>query len=241
MKTLAWTALALAVPSVTWVRQRAGAEAEVAELLAGWTADFGVVPGELVSTGKNPWFVLEPGYTLEYEGGGDRLVIRVLDDTRVVDGVETRVVEEREWEDGELAEVSRNYFAISTRTGSVFYFGEEVDDYEDGEIAGHGGAWLSGENGARFGLMMPGLPLVKGRYYQEIAPGKAMDRAEILALDAVVEVPAGRFERCLETEETNPLKPREHERKVYAPGVGLLFDGSMKLTRYGRVTASAGK
>jgi hypothetical protein len=229
MKILAWSALALAVPAALAIVQE-----EPASDLAGWTAEFTVEPGELVSTGRNPFFVLEPGYELEYVGGGDRLVIRVLDAVRVIDGVETRVVEEREWEHGELLEVSRNYFALSSRTNSVFYFGEEVDDYEDGKITGHGGAWLSGAGGARFGLMMPGMPLVKGRYYQEIAPGQALDRAEILALDGSVETPAGRFERCLVTEETNPLKPQEREKKVYAPGVGLLFDGDMMLVRYGK-------
>ena len=55
------------------------------------------------------------------------------------------MVEERETEDGELVEVSRNFFAICEETNSVFYFGEEVDDDEDGEIVGHEGAWLAGE------------------------------------------------------------------------------------------------
>src|SRR5262245_57995974 len=94
----------------------------------GWTSEFRVEPGELVSTGRNPFFVLEPGYQLVLEGDGDQLVITVLDQTRVVAGVETRVVEERESEKGQLAEVSRNFFAISKRTNSVFYFGEEVDE-----------------------------------------------------------------------------------------------------------------
>ena len=47
----------------------------------------------------------------------EELVISILNETKVVDGVKTRVVEERESEDGELVEVSRNYFAISARTG----------------------------------------------------------------------------------------------------------------------------
>jgi hypothetical protein len=84
----------------------------------------------------------------------------VLNETKTVDGVECRVVEERETKDGKLVEVSRNYFAIGKRTNSVYYFGEDVDIYKDDKVVSHEGAWLAGKNGARFGLMMPGLPLL---------------------------------------------------------------------------------
>jgi hypothetical protein len=187
------------------------------------------------STGRNPFFILEPGFRLILAGVEDgvvkRLVVTVLDDTRVVDGVETRVVEERETEDGEVVEVSRNYFAICNRTNSVFYFGEEVDIYEDGVIVSHEGEWLAGEDGARPGIIMPGTVLLGARYFQEIAPNVAMDRAEIVRLDAVVQTPAGKFIRCLRTRETTPLEPGEVEFKSYAPGIGLIQDGVLRLRR----------
>jgi len=128
---------------------------------SSWTERFDVERTELASRGRNPYFILEPGYTLVLEDGRERLIVTVLDDTRRVDEVETRVVGERETNNGELVEVSRNYFAISSRTNSVFYFGEEVDIYKAGKIVSHEGAWLSGRDGARFGLMMPGLPLMR--------------------------------------------------------------------------------
>lgn len=188
-----------------------------------------------MATGRNPFFILEPGYQLVLEGGKDRLTISVLDQTRVVDGVETRIVEERETEDGELVEVSRNFFAISKRTNNVYYFGEEVDEYKDGKVVSHGGAWLAGVDGAKFGLLMPGQPLLGARYQQEVAPGKAMDRAEVVGLDEVVKTQAGEFKGCLKTEETNPLKPNEKESKLYAPGVGLVREESLTLLRHGKV------
>lgn len=198
-----------------------------------WTRTFPVDAGDLISTGRNPCFILEPGWQMVYEGGNERLVVTVLDETRVIDGVETRLVEERETKSGQIVEVSRNFFAISRRTNGVFYFGEEVDLYRDGEVAGHEGAWVAGVGGARFGLMMPGLPLLGARYYQEIAPEVAMDRAEIVGLDATVKCPAGVFEHCLKVEETTPLEAGEKEYKFYAPGIGLVQDGSLKLVRYG--------
>jgi hypothetical protein len=198
-----------------------------------WTERFLVEPGELRSSGRNPYFVLEPGYQLVLEGEGKRLTITVLQETRRVDGVETRVVEERETEGNALLEVSRNYFAISARSNSVFYFGEDVDVYENGKLASHEGAWHAGVGGARSGLMMPGLPLLHARFYQEIAPRVAMDRAEIVGLGDTLVTPAGRFTNVLTVEETTPLEPEVREAKRYAPGVGLVQDGALTLVRYG--------
>ena len=201
---------------------------------AEWTSDFSTEKGTLTSTGRNPYFILEPGFQLVLEGGKERLVITVLDQTKTIDGVETRAVEERETKNGDLIEVSRNFFAICKRTGSVYYFGEEVDDYQDGKLVGHHGAWLAGDKDAKFGLIMPGLPLLKAKYYQELVPGEAMDRAEIVSLAATLKTPAGQFERCLKTEETTPLEPGEKEYKLYAPGIGLIQDGGMKLVSHGQ-------
>jgi hypothetical protein len=199
-----------------------------------WTAEFAVEKSELSATGRNPYFILEPGYQLVFEGGRERLIISVLNETKMVDGVETRVVEERETRDGKLVEISRNYFAISKRTNDVFYFGEDVDIYKDGKVVNHSGAWLSGVNGARFGLMMQGEISLKAKYYQEIAPKVAMDRAEILSLNTTVNTPAGEFRNCLKMEESTPLEPGIKEYKYYAAGVGLVQDGDLKLVRYGK-------
>jgi len=199
-----------------------------------WTSVFLVEPDELVSVGRNPYFVLEPGYYLVLEGGGERLIITVLNETKKVDGVETRVVEERETKRGKLTEVARNYFAISKRTNDVFYFGEDVDMYKDGKVVSHDGSWLSGVNGQRFGLMMPGRPLLHARYYQEIAPKVAMDRATIVSVSETVKTPAGEFTNCLKVEETSPLSRFTTEYKYYAPGVGMVSDGEMTIVKSGK-------
>lgn len=192
-----------------------------------------------VSTGTNPFFILEPGYRQVFSGEEDgepaELIITVLSETKAINGIETRVVEERESEDGELIEVSRNFFAICEETNSVFYFGEEVDDYEDGEIVSHSGEWLAGENDAKAGIIMPGTILLGSRYHQEIAPGVAMDRAEIVSMDETVEAPVGIFENVLAILETTPLEPDASEIKYYAAGVGLLQDQNLKLEEYGFV------
>lgn len=189
---------------------------------------------DLASSGANPYLILEPGCVLAFAGDDEELTITVLDETKQIRDVETRVVEERESARGKLVEVSLNDFAISTRTNSVCYFGEDVEIYEDGKVASHGGAWLAGEKGARAGMIMPGTLLLGARHYQEIAPKVALDRAEIASLTEAFETPAGSFENVLKVEETTPLEPGEKEFKYYARGVGLLGDGGMKLSRYGK-------
>jgi hypothetical protein len=190
------------------------------------------------STGRNPFFVLEPGYQLVLAGIEQKaavdLTITVLNQTKTVDGVETRVVEEREVHDGQLVEVSRNYFVICNRNNSVFYFGEDVDIFENGGVS-HEGSWLAGQNGARAGIVMPGVILLGARYFQEIAPDVAMDRAEIVSMTAVVETAAGTFENCLETLETTPLEKNSKEAKFYARDIGLIQDGTLTLTQFGTV------
>ena len=149
--------------------------------------------------------------------------------------VRTRVVEEREWADGELVEVSRNFFAICCRTLAVYYFGEDVDIYEGGQIVGHEGAWRAGEDAAMPGLMMPGTFLLGSRYYQEFAPDVAMDRGENVAMGLTIETPAGVFEDCVEVLETTALDPEEEGTKIYCPGVGLAIDEELELVDCGFV------
>ena len=190
---------------------------------------------EFTTTGKNTYFILEQGYqlTLEDKEGG-KLVITVLNDTKKIGSVETRVVEENESKNGKTVEISRNFFAVCKQNGGVYYFGEEVDIYKDGKIVDHEGAWqATGKNKA--GVAMPGLALLGSRYYQEIAPGIAMDRAEIVSTSETVQTIAGKFTNCLKTLETTPIEPNEKEYKLYAQGIGLIKDEDMLLVKYGFV------
>ena len=205
----------------------------------GWNDSFPVETYTMVSTGnKNPYWSLKPGrYVVlgKIEPGGDEFVIiTVLDETETVGNVETRVIEEREYEDGKLAEVSRNFFAMEKKSKDIFYFGEDVDYYEDGQVTGHSGQWRAGSDGARAGLYMPGRPVVGMRYYMEIHPGVAMDRAEIFETDAAVETPAGTFKQSLIVTESSPLEPGDESYKRYAPGVGMIFDDGLELYKRGR-------
>ncbi len=198
---------------------------------------FEVAKSDLVSSGKSDYFNLEPGFVATYEGTEDGkatvLVITVTKETKTVDGVETRVVEEKESAGGQIQEISHNYFAISKSTGDVYYFGEDSETYKDGKVANHEGSWLAGVAGARFGLGLPAAPTVGEAYYQELAPKVAMDRAKIVSVAESVKTPAGEFKSCVKTEETSDLE-KGKEYKWYAKGVGLVIDSELKLVKYGK-------
>jgi hypothetical protein len=204
----------------------------------GFTTEFFTKDCTWSNIGSNTYFILKPGYQLVYKGPGDAgekvdLVITVTDTTRTVDGVKTRVVEERESADGKLVEVSRNFYALCKPTNSLFYFGEEVDFYENGKIVDHHGSWLAGKDGAKPGIFMPGTVLLGAKYFEEIAPAAAMDRGELISMNAEVDTPARHFEDTLKVKETTPLEPGAVEFKWHAPGVGLVQDGDLKLVKFG--------
>ena len=206
-----------------------------------WNDTFGTSACRWSATGKNDYFILEPGDQAVFEGrdGGRavRLVITVLNDTRTIGKVETRVVEERETHDGELVEVSRNFFALCGPTNDVYYFGEDVDIYKNGKVDNHEGSWMAEKAGAKPGLFMPAKPVVGARFYQELAPGVAMDRVEVISTSATLKAPMREFRDAVKTEETTPLEPGVKDYKVYARGIGMIQDGVLLITKHGSIAA----
>ncbi len=190
------------------------------------------------SGGADGFLPLIPGLSLhlsgEEEDEGEIVQIDSINtvtyDTEVVAGVRTRVYLEVESEDGELVEISRNFVAICRETGDVWYFGEDVDDYEDGEIVGHEGAWRAGVDGAQPGVLMLGNPLLGSRFFEEVAPGVALDIAEIVSLGDSVDVPLGTYTDTVGTLAGSALEQDPPgDAKWYARGLGNIVDEDLEL------------
>ncbi len=197
-----------------------------------WVSSFPVRKTTLGIQGDNPYFPLNPGSRWSYKHGKDTEVVTVLDETKIIDEVECRIVEDREETNGQLAELTRDYVAIDSATNDVYYMGEDVNVYKNGKIVGRDGSWLAGVNGAKFGMMLPGRPKTGQRFYQEQAPPSGMDRIEIKSTSAKVATPAGTFESCILVEETNPGEKGAKDNKWYARGVGPARDAEMLLVSY---------
>ena len=152
--------------------------------------------------------------------------------------VQTRVLQELAYEDGELVEISHNYFAEAD-DGTVYYFGEVVDIYQDGAIVDHGGSWLVGgptrttdppdtANASDPAVFMPENP-ERGDVFkpEDVYPfADETDLVTRVGLDLTVA--AGEFEDVIQILETSALDP-VWEKKWYAPDVGVV----MALTRDG--------
>ncbi len=222
-----------------------GGVAALADDDAPFTEEFPLESCRFVPWGGNAYFRLQPGLQLRYSNaacvaGGDcdsldEVEITVLPRTRDIRlriddqwrTVRTRVLREFETSNGVVKEISYNYFATCQPGGDVYYFGEDVFDGAGKPLAD---AWLAGRKGAEPGIIMPGGAFLLGaRYFQEMAPGVALDRAEHVALDIELETEAGEFEDCVLIEETTPLEPGSSSEKTYCPGVGLVLDDELEL------------
>ena len=193
---------------------------------------------------NNTYWKLEIGWRITLEGeeeGEDILVnITVLDQTENITiggrNITTRVVEEREIEDGELVEISLNYLAICNETKDIVYFGELSTEYEEGAPSGTPGSWRA-EGLNKPGILMPGIFRVGDRYWQEYAPeDEALDRGENIAANKNFQTSIGLFNSCVIVEDSNFIEPPRGEYKVYAPEIGMIADETLVITKYGYVT-----
>lgn len=118
-----------------------------------FTQKFPLASCHFLGVGGNPYFPIVPGRQMYYSNSRcvaagkcrelselwitmEREIKRVsLPIGQSNRAVFARVMEERETEDGELVEVSRNFVADCFPSHDVYYFGEGVDIYEDGEVA----------------------------------------------------------------------------------------------------------
>lgn len=225
--------LALLAMSLGAASSLCAAAPDPAAITPGWQDDFGLAHCKMSTTGRNDYFVLEPGYQLVLGKGPTKMQITVLDETKVVNGVTTRVVEEREWAKGQLTEVSRNYYAMCEQTKDVLHFGEDVEVYENGKLLKTEGTWIAGTQGNRPGLLMSGAPKAGMKYYQEIAPGLAMNRGEVVSLNETCKTAAGTFTQCMKVRGTSSIDKKKLEYKYYAPRIGLVKDEDMSLMQYG--------
>ena len=203
-----------------------------------FTTEFMLKDCKFTTIGANPYFILKPGYQLILENRetAQRVVKTVLNETETIvlpgiGPVQTRVLREQHYENGRLVEVSTNFFAICTKTNDVFYFGEQVDIFNPNGRKTHEGSWRAGVRGARPGIIMPGTFLLGSRYFQEQAPGVAMDMAEHVEMGLRVETEAGTFKGCVRVIETTPLEPGAESEKIYCPGVGQVDDDGLRLIR----------
>jgi hypothetical protein len=192
-----------------------------------------LTPADFVEVIDNPYLPLIPGTTLVYEGmtedGLEYVEIKILSETRQVMGITATVVEDTVYADGELVEHTFDWFA-QDKDGNVWYLGEAVDNYEDGQLLDHAGSWEAGVDGALPGIMMYADPAthVGETYYQEYYASVAEDQAKLLSASESVTIAYGTYSNVVKTYDFTALDPDSQEEKFYAAGIGPIKTVDLK-------------
>jgi len=185
-------------------------------------------PEEFAAAVNHSYFPLVPGTAWTYVGEEDgvprREEISVLDDPVPILGVPCAAVQEQIFVDGELSEMTTQYYAQDL-LGNVWRFGEESVDLEGGVPLPSADSWEAGVGGALPWIALAAAPQV-GDLYIGTRPGGGTDEARVLALGVSETVPAGAFTGCMEVEESNSDDPEDVDRIIYAPGVGVVSETS---------------
>jgi hypothetical protein len=184
-------------------------------------------PADFTHVITNKYYALKPGMKATYEKkspkGIKRVEIEVTGETKKVMGVTALVVRDREWLNDELQEDTRDWVA-QDKGGNVWYFGEAVDNYEDGKLVNHDGSWEAGVDGGKPGIVMLGEPKPGDTYRQEYLPGKAEDMGTVVAVGKRVTVPQATYEDCVQIRDWSQIKEGESEHKYFCAGAGLVLE-----------------
>jgi hypothetical protein len=164
-------------------------------------ADFN--PADFTTNITHPYFSLPVGkktvYASETEAGTKRLEILIPGWTYTIMGVETLAYWNRVYVNDVLLEDTRDYLAQNKQTGDVWYFGEHVDNYENGKLANHDGTWFAGEGAAKPGIWMIANPQVGDEFVHESKSGTDYNMAKIIGVNESITVPAGGYTDCVKT------------------------------------------
>jgi hypothetical protein len=183
----------------------------------------------------NEWWVLKPGTQYIYEGVNvedgqetpHRIVFTVTDLTKVINGVRTVVVYDRDYSEDKLEESELTFFA-QDNDGNVWHLGQYRETYDETEFVG-GRIWAVGAlEGAKAGIMMPANPQLRTPSYSEgyaPAPFNWTDRGRVYQTGQKVTIGLGSYEDVLVIEEFNQEEPGAFQLKYYARGVGEIRIG----------------
>ena len=199
---------------------------------------------------SNIYFPLIAGTTFtskaDTHGGCEVDVTTVTYDTRVIDGVTTRVVHDQVF-DGDtcttdpsaLTEDTLDYYA-QDNAGNVWYMGEDTFDCQGaGNCTPGEGGWIAGVNGAQPGIIMLAHPQSGDSYKQEYLAGVAQDQGLVTSVGVTAKMTRSdayqlSYSNCIVTKEWSVLEHGAIEFKTYCPSLGVV----QTVEHHGKITYS---
>lgn len=173
----------------------------------------------------NPWFgfdgVAYRLYLGRDEGEPLRVEVAPTGGSKVVSWqggeTETAVSQFVSTSERKLLEIALDWFAQDD-AGNVWYFGEDVRNYERGSVANKQGSWIAGVDGPP-GMIMPGDPEIGQRFNPENIPGTVFETVDVRSVDKSYRLGSGRrLHDVLQLHEA--LDDGSEEFKLYATGYG---------------------
>jgi len=159
------------------------------------------------------------------DGKPFRTEVTLLPETKTIEWngerVETAVVQYMAYLDGRIHEVALDWYAQAD-DGSVWYFGEDVFNYEDGVLADTHGTWLAGKDGPA-AMIMPARPRAGNVYRPENIPGAVFEEVRVSSVDQTVPGPNGPVSGAITVSELH--MDGKLEDKIFAPGYGEFSTG----------------
>ena len=185
-----------------------------------------IIPANFSNEVTNTYFPLSPGKTFNYSSvtteGTETVAVTVLTNKRSVAGVSCTVVRDVVKLNGVMVEDTHDWYAQDV-DGNVWYFGEDVSNYEDGVLVDKEGSFEAGIDGAKPGIIMMNDPVMEMPYRQEYHFNVAEDWGKVVAKGLTVTTSYGTFTDCIKTADWNALEPDAPlEYKYYAPGIGMV-------------------
>ena len=174
----------------------------------------------------NPYFPLVPGTTRVFKSGGEIETVKVTDQTKMIQGVKTIIVEDEVADEcsGKVTEKTQDFFAQMI-DATVWYFGEITQSISENGLISTDGSFLAGVDGAKAGIIMKATPQVGDVYRQEFSLGEAEDAAEVTSTTGTESTHGASCSgNCVVTRDFTPLEPGGDEQKFYAPGVGVFLE-----------------
>jgi hypothetical protein len=184
-------------------------------------------PSDFTTNIDNTYWPMHPGNHWVYRevenGEAQRVDVTVTNRTKMLGGIEARVVHDRVSRNGETLENTYDWYAQDAQ-GNLWYLGEDTAEYANGKLKTKEGSWAYGVDGAQPGVIVPAHPKQGMTYREEYYAGQAEDAAEVLNVGSQVQVPFGRFRDALLTRNFSSIEPTVEEMKLYAKGVGPVME-----------------
>jgi hypothetical protein len=158
------------------------------------------------------------------EGKPFRTETTLLPDTRVIEWspgqcVRALVSQYVAYLDGRIEEVALDFYAQAD-DGSVWYFGEDVFNYDGGVVADLSGTWFAGKEGPA-AMIMPADPHIGDVNRPENIPGLVFEEVAVAEIDKTVDGPRGPVAGAIVGRELHD--DGSYSDKVFAPAYGEFY------------------